>query len=1725
MQQLNWITPKGIIANFAIGIPATTQLLAYNISDRGDTIFYSLVDGSLPPGVTMSPTGIISGTPSYGTPTDNYFTSRAYTFVVRPIAESGLIGEDNQFTVVVNNIVNADFTWVTPAGNLGTVPDGEFFQYQLQVEQTYSGGNITFKFISGQLPPGLQLTPSGLLQGVPTILNPIAVNQSETYRFTVRAKNELDHIVDQSFSISVTNVYGPIVRPTTTYLGSVFDGSPYSLQLNVTETNPNVVVQWSNVGLLPPGLTLTSSGLITGLIQPAPIVGNFGPAGYDGASSTSGVIVEQQQFDNSPYDFNQLNQSINYKFTVQAYDGANYDQQDYVLNVVSRSKYTADNTFVSVDNTYLTVDAANNYYPILLNGNVTTLPTGRSGSYYSYKFEGYDFQGDSITYRLTNTVGTFDAYVIGKDAGFDYGSTDPETLRTVPDYTVPGVGFDSAGITSEISGSSLPGLILDEQTGWLYGKLNLQSTALQEYNFGVIVSKQRDGVEYAIDPIYFTLPVLGDITNLINWVSPTYLGTVPTGSICDISIEAVSTAGKTLEYELYNSANVSVKLPQGITLLPTGELSGRVSFQATCIDDFSTTFDGDFLTLDRDCEFTVRAYATDGTISSAKKFQLTIDVIDTEPYEDLYLQALLPIHQRQKLNLILSNEEIFNPDYIYRYNDPWFGIRPKIEMLLLHGLKPSEINAYASAILKNHFTKKYDFGEFKTAVVLDENFQVKYEVVYVDVIDPGENPNITTPPVGPPAEVNLNGIISNPYIDEQGNTYKILYPNSSENMIDTLVSALGYIDQNTLPPWMTSNQLGTGGNSFDTPLGFIKAAVLAYTKPGYSKKIAYRLNNAGINFNEIEFSVDRYFLDNFYTRNYDTDAEAFILGRETTFDQLPNKKVGSIVATVNYGVSIPFNQINGRSVSYINNVGGLDGVTSFRNGDTLIFIQQEGFLNAGPFNGWTRYVDAYIGDNIVTPIIEGYDSEKYDQYNIIPGYLEKSQLSTPAVKTTASAIEVTNLSASFIGDGLKTIFAPLPTASTTTNTVITVNGATLTPVTDYKVSGDTINFTDPPSFNADIQVTINALVGAVTVDSTREVLPGSTVIFQGTGFGGIIPGQSYVIQSIVNGTQFTINSPVSTTGLVSESFIGTGAQTAFILSTTPSTPSISVYVDGIALDPGTDYNLIGSTVSLSVAPGVNSPINITYLTTTGGGAFFSASGSMSASVYSNERGGVWKINIVNDVVSLEFTKEVSVNDRIQILNGQTNSAAVVSYVLPDSPGQTVPYYKSYKYTPSGQLRTTFNNDTTKFFSNRDTYYVPGQYDNYVKFPGTNVFGQTAADFSFFEIVDTAQTKCFNSIAQISPPESGAAFYGQDAQFAGNQPSYTISSTGRTVIDNVTGLQWMKGPNTTLLSPTPTNKKTFSQAQSFVNTVNTINYGGFNDWRLPTIKELYSIIEFSGIDPTGYIGSTALLTPFIDKNFFNFGYGQPGAGEELTDSQYVTSTRSVVTSGNSSTIVYSVNFANGTAQGYDLTPVGQPEQTFFVQLVRGNSYGLNAFVNNNDGTITDNATGLMWSRIDSGSGLDWESALAWVQTKNSQNYLGHNDWRLPNAKELHSIVDFGNSPDYNGLPAIDTAYFLCSSITNEAGINDYPYYWTSTTHETVGTQSGTTAAYIAFGRALGFDSYQNQWVDIHGAGSQRNDPKVPPPYAAPYQLIAGGWAFGPDKIASRGSNFVRVVRDL
>ncbi|WP_299778916.1 DUF1566 domain-containing protein [uncultured Formosa sp.] len=331
---------------------------------------------------------------------------------------------------------------------------------------------------------------------------------------------------------------------------------------------------------------------------------------------------------------------------------------------------------------------------------------------------------------------------------------------------------------------------------------------------------------------------------------------------------------------------------------------------------------------------------------------------------------------------------------------------------------------------------------------------------------------------------------------------------------------------------------------------------------------------------------------------------------------------------------------------------------------------------------------------------------------------------------------------------------------------------------------------------------------------------------------------------------------------------------------------------------------------------------------------------------------------------------------------------------------------------------------------------------------------TTTDLTY-PIVDTKQGFTYDNYNKIEAPKAGEAFYGQDAQYTGNTPSYTDSKNG-VITDNVTGLIWTQEVSRKAMS--------WSEASKYCDTLTT---GGYNDWRLPTVKELWSIRDFS----QGW--------PWIDTDYFHL----VGDGSEQNQHHSWTSNRYLVKD----------EYQNQQLEGEPAFIVNDwtghikaMSGNRFVRAVRGNkTYGINKFVDNGDETVSDKATGLMWSKNDNGEAINWKKALAYAE---NATVAGYNDWRLPNAKELQSIAD------YSGVfPAMDTTVFNLSKLKNIKGQTDYPFYWSSTTNPYIDAFHNESAETNPEEDAF-IPGYTYAWIlsagycvdmegnDLHGAGA-------------------------------------------
>jgi hypothetical protein len=333
---------------------------------------------------------------------------------------------------------------------------------------------------------------------------------------------------------------------------------------------------------------------------------------------------------------------------------------------------------------------------------------------------------------------------------------------------------------------------------------------------------------------------------------------------------------------------------------------------------------------------------------------------------------------------------------------------------------------------------------------------------------------------------------------------------------------------------------------------------------------------------------------------------------------------------------------------------------------------------------------------------------------------------------------------------------------------------------------------------------------------------------------------------------------------------------------------------------------------------------------------------------------------------------------------------------------------------------------------------------------------TAADASSYSypVVDTNQNLCYDGTTVLDEcPSEGEAFYGQDAQYYSDiQPSYTDNGDS-TITDNNTGLIWAQDQSSETLS--------WQDAFRYCEDLTTAD---IDDWRIPSVKELWSIRDFS----TGW--------PWIDTDYFNLS----SDGTEMSQHHSWTSQAYLVESDyQNDQVIGDPYWIVNDWTGHIKAMSGNR----YVRCVSGSDYGANDFVDNGDGTVTDNATGLMWSQDDNGEMLYWEDALAYAE---ASELAGYDDWRLPNIKELQSISD----NDVEEIPALDTSVFNLTEVTNIvyeddeviAAQTNYPFYWSSTSNSIVSDDEDVDGGTIyAWFYASGYN-VDNLGYDLHGAGS-------------------------------------------
>jgi hypothetical protein len=677
------------------------------LSETSATV--SLISGKLPPGIYLD------GIQLRGTPRE-VARDTEFTFVLRASLNNRI--NDRTFKIAVQGPDNP--VWVTPedllaAGNNNTyfILDSAPVDFQLEVlDSDVEAGQQIEYFIGsqgGELPPGIRLTTDGRLVG---IVDPIRAIElaSSTGRYDETGVG-YDKDLQTGYDWSVPDNNG-------------FDSFFYDTTI------------------------------------------------YDLSTPTK-----------SPKKLNRF-----YQFRVTASDGDTTTTRTFRLYVVGDDFLRADNTIMQVGTGIFTADITHIRVPIWLTPS--NFGFRRANNYVTLVLDVIDPNTLSgvLSYYLKATNGDGSPSILPPGLSLDV--TTGEIAGRVPyqpavtkeyKFTVAAqrIGYDADRVqllkyAYEGTAASLSQLKVNKfdatyvskvpgreftYLGRTYQVLNVQTSLSTQYDVLNLATPLIDAIpkatsidlgtitlveeEIATSDKTFTINLLGEVDSTIAWITPANLGEFSANYISTLSVRATTTIPSgTLFYTVKSG-----QLPPGLVLSLEGEIIGKVrsfgntdSPGLTVFDSQTTKFDQNETRLDRTYKFTVTAQDKFGFSAIDREFSITLSDPDDKQYSNIYMNPLMTSEKRRMFADLINDSNIFPPSYLYRPNDPNFGLQTTIKMLLYPGIETKAINNYVAAISQNIKRKQYVFGEIKTAIALTPGTRdTVYEVVYLEVLDPAQS--------------------------------------------------------------------------------------------------------------------------------------------------------------------------------------------------------------------------------------------------------------------------------------------------------------------------------------------------------------------------------------------------------------------------------------------------------------------------------------------------------------------------------------------------------------------------------------------------------------------------------------------------------------------------------------------------------------------------------------------------------------------------------------------------------------------------------------------------------------------------------------------------------------------------------------------------------------------------------------------------------------------------
>jgi hypothetical protein len=636
----------------------------------------------------------------------------------------------------------------------------------------------------------------------------------------------------------------PVWTTTAGKLDTFNEDSASSFQLEANTSDSTAITYSLIAGNLPSGMSLTTSGLLTG--TPAQVAKRTlytfvvrATAGSSVTDRTFSLDIEGQDAPTFTTSSGQL--ELDDSTRVGLYwvlDGEHVNFQFQATDIDTRTG--ADLTFKIISGILppgLTLSASgllsgtcqltDDYFedstrqiamtfPITVRVSDGTSVTTQENSIFVYSAAYWNVNNPNITVDMTEINGfpiTMDHTsqrrpVFTTDSDLGTHRHDNQIIIKIDVDDADSTGTDL--VYSLQSGTLPSGLTVDPNSGEIHGFLARQQEVTKDFTFTLRATRTMPTGQLVYSDKQFTMTVIGDIKTGITFTTAENVGTLTADIPSTLSIQAeAEESNRVLYYSVTGGA-----LPTGITLSPLGNIVGTIN-------------PSDFTDSTRSFSFTVTVSDQYQTAAAVKTFTLTIDLpYTTVEYGTLTGHATSFIDQNIFYN-IAQDPNINSPEEIYRPEDSNFGMKLVPEMLMMAGVEAQTLTTFQNQMELNHAPVTLYFGEIKTAVA-KQGSTVLYEVVYIDMIDPF---------------VNNDGI-------ETGAT--TIRPNAVENLRDR-IKALGHDEWTYLPLWMKTQQEGSTG-----PLGYVKAVPILYCKPGTSAKFKKRIEDLNLDFKKIDFIIDRY---------------------------------------------------------------------------------------------------------------------------------------------------------------------------------------------------------------------------------------------------------------------------------------------------------------------------------------------------------------------------------------------------------------------------------------------------------------------------------------------------------------------------------------------------------------------------------------------------------------------------------------------------------------------------------------------------------------------------------------------------------------------------------------------------------------------------------------------------------------------------------------------------